>query len=40
MEATMSVESWTGEGDIATTQAEIAVIIKEVIKYFIMVFKF
>lgn len=39
MEATMSVESWTGEGDIATTQAEIAVIIKEVIKYF-MVFKF
>lgn len=40
VEATMPVESWTGEGDIATTQAEIAVIIKEVIKYFIMVFKF
>lgn len=39
VEATMSTESWTGEGDITTTQIEIVVIIKEVIKYF-MVFKF
>ena len=40
MEATISLASMEGEGDIATTHAEIVVIIKEVIKYFMIKYLF